>query len=156
MEQRSSTLRLAVVRGLDTACGLIDDVAYRPAVVKLTAALPWFWCCHLARLSQKLDERWQTGYWDGPDAPPVPNGPCEACGRRASWLVMGGLYLEEPEIFEPGEEPDFMDTRPAYLCSWCKPDGDPSNRPRDAEELRRLLDDAGNRSIAWRWRWRVG
>lgn len=156
MEQRPNALRLAVVRGLNRACLLVDDVAYRPAVVKLTAALPWFWRCHFARLSMKLDDRWETGFWRGPDAPPAPNGPCEACGRRAAWLVLGGQFLDEPDLFEVDEEPDYLDTHPVTVCSWCKPAVEPSTRPVTADDVRRLLDSARDRSIAWRWRWHPG
>ena len=156
MRLRPNAARLALVRALNTGCALVDDVAYRPAVVNLTAVLPWFWCCHLARLSMALDKRWQTGYWEGPDAPPVPNGPCEACGRRAAWLVMGGAYLDEPERFDADEKPDYLDTHPVILCSWCKPHSDPSRPPQNADDVRGLLDDARARSIAWRWRWHPG
>jgi hypothetical protein len=32
-----------VVRALDTACTVVDQVAYHPAVVRLTGPLPRWW-----------------------------------------------------------------------------------------------------------------
>jgi hypothetical protein len=130
---------------------MVDDVAYRPAVVKLTRWLPRWWSCQFAHLSMMLDERWGTGYWKSDQAPPIPIGLCDACGRRAAWLVIGGSYDEEPEIWEKGEEPDYLDLHPIHVCAWCRPVFDPSRRD-DKAAVDAALADARTRSIAWRWR----
>ncbi len=139
-------LKRSIVRLLNTACTCVDDVAYRPAVVRLTLPLPRWWTCQLARLSMRLDDRWGMGYWEGDAAPAAPVGTCEACGRRAAWLVVGGPA-------EDDEEPrgDFLGGRPIHLCSWCRLDhGQPLQNESD---VRRELARARARSIAWRWRW---
>jgi hypothetical protein len=145
MERR--VVHLAVVRALDAGCSAIDDIAYRPAVVKLTRRLPWFWCCQLGRLAVRLDDRWGTGVWDLGGAP---DGLCEACHRRAAWLEMGG-YADDSD---GDDSEDYLATHRVLLCSWCKPSID---RPvPDAKELHDVLTDAASRSIAWSWRWRPG
>lgn len=145
-------LELFVVRGLNQACDLVDSVAYRPAIVHLTRRLPLFWHCQLARASIALDERWGTGYWDSPGGPPVPEGLCDACRRRAAWLVIGGSW-DEDELDDDGDEDrDFLDEHPVHLCSWCHLDV--ASRPSNQVELDAILADAAERSIAWRWRWR--
>jgi hypothetical protein len=72
---------------------VIDEVLYRPAVVKAFAWLPRWWLCELAKVSMALDDCWGVGYWD--EAGIAPGGPCEACGRRASIHVVGGLCDDE-------------------------------------------------------------
>jgi hypothetical protein len=140
-------VQLAVVRALDAGCNAIDGVAYRPAVVKLTRRLPWFWCCQLGRLSVRLDDRWHAGHWNLGGAP---GGLCEACHRRAAWLEMGG-YADE---LDAGDPEDYLATHRVLLCSWCKPHID---RPvTDAKELQKVLADSASRSVAWSWRWRPG
>jgi hypothetical protein len=148
-------LKLTIIRTLYGACRLIDEVAYRPAVVKLTRCLPWFWCCQLAHLSIKLDERWQMGYWDASDAPPKPDRLCDACQRRAAWLEAGGHY---DGIDGDGDDSkrDYMKSHPVNLCGWCHLDVDFDAPPQNAEELKLLLEDAASRSIEWRWRWHPG
>jgi hypothetical protein len=64
--------KLRLVRALNTACRAVDDVAYRPAVVRLTMPLPRWWNCELAHLSMRLDDHWGTGYWKGDIAPAAP------------------------------------------------------------------------------------
>lgn len=140
------SLQLVILRALNWVCTLVDDVAYRPVVVKLAQRLPRWWNCQLAQLSMKLDERWDTGYWRSNSAPPIPDGVCEACGRRAAWLVVGGT--------EPDEEPDkvitYLDEYPINICAWCSID---SSLPiNNRAERVFALADAGRRSIAWRWR----
>ncbi|MDX6622237.1 MAG: hypothetical protein QOE75_169 [Solirubrobacterales bacterium] len=146
-------LELFVVRTVNQACDLVDSVAYRPAIVRLTRRLPFFWHCQLARASIALDERWGTGYWDSEGHPPVPEGLCDACGRRAAWLVVGGSWSED-ELDDGDEayEPDFLDEHPVNLCSWCQLDI--VSNPRTHAELDAVLTDAAERSFAWRWRWR--
>jgi len=61
-----------IVSLLNLACTAIDAVAYRPVVVRLTRRLPRWWRCDLTRLSMFLDDRWNTGYWSGEDAPAAP------------------------------------------------------------------------------------
>jgi hypothetical protein len=70
-------MKRLVVAGLDRADQILDEVLYRPAVVKLTESLPRWWLCDLSKLSIRLDERWSTGYWNSESWAPGP--PCEAC-----------------------------------------------------------------------------
>jgi hypothetical protein len=139
------TSRRAVVRGLNLACSGIDSVLYRPAVVKLTESLPRPWCCQLAHLSMRLDDRWSTGYWASPDAPTVPGGPCDICGRRAALFVVGGYG-------EPGEasSDEYLSDHSLELCGWCRLDF--AEPPRSRRELDQLIAQARSRSVAWRWR----
>lgn len=150
---KERTLQLTLIRSLNMACQAVDEVAYRPAVVMLTKRLPWFWSCQLAHLSMKLDDHWQTGYWGSPNAPPAPDGPCDACGRRAGWLEIGGHYegLEDDPV---GEEVEYLTAHPVTLCSWCHLRID--TPPENAADLEHLLRDARSRSISWRWRWHPG
>jgi hypothetical protein len=118
--------RLVVVM-LEKVDEVIDAVAYRPAVVKAFASLPWWWHCGLAKLSVRLDDRWGTGYWaDGP----VPSGTCAACERRAAHLVIDGPVGEVP------------------LCGWCRIEGSILSEA----DLERALAAAAARSVSWRWR----
>jgi hypothetical protein len=121
----------------------LDEVLYRPAVVKAFAWLPRWWLCDLAKVSIALDDRWGVGYWDENGI--APGDPCEACGRRAAIHVVGGL--------EPGDEPlgDYMDDRPVYTCGWCHLTG----VMLDEEDIQRELALARADSVSWRWRWRV-
>jgi hypothetical protein len=137
--------KLLIVRALQVACTLVDDLAYRPLVVRLTGWMPRWWSCQLSHLSMKLDDRWHTGFWRSPDAPPIPEGLCDACGRRAAWLVVGGFSED------PSDEPDdYLAQHPIYLCGWCRPDFPAPPRSRSDVEL--ALAEARARSIAWRWR----
>ena len=87
---RPMSIKRAIVRGLNDACWAVDEIAYRPVVVRLTLWLPRWWRCDLARLSMYLDDRWGLDWWRSDDAPPAPSGVCAACKRRAAWLVLGG------------------------------------------------------------------
>jgi hypothetical protein len=139
-------LKLAIVRSLNTCCTAVDAVAYRPAVVKLTEALPSWWQCQLAHLSIDLDRRWQTGYWASEQAPAAPNGPCDACGRRAAWLLVGGHRSDE-EL--RAESRSYLDDHTVELCGWCRLADDVSLVTRgDLEDALRV---AKERSVAWRW-----
>ena len=56
MRRRSQVL---VHRGLNQLCMLVDAVAYRPAIVKLTIWLPRWWNCDFVRLSMWLDDQFK-------------------------------------------------------------------------------------------------
>lgn len=119
-------LRPLIVRGLAWACRALDEILYRPAVVKATMWLPRWWTCELAKISVALDDRWNVGYW--PDG--APDGTCEVCGRRAAWL----------EFDHAG--------RSVSVCGWCPTSPFTQNHPaNDAFAASRA------RSIRWSWRW---
>ena len=120
----------------------IDWLLYRPAVVKAFLWVPRWWQCDLAKLSVRLDDHWQIGYWGDEGRPGVP---CAVCRRRASWLEIGG---RDPDIDDPAEH-FFLDDRVIPLCSWCQVVG-PIN---DEDDLRREFAAARDASISWRWRW---
>ena len=134
-------LQGALVRALAVTDEAIDLVLYRPAVVKAFIKSPRWWQCDLARFSMRLDDRWQTHYWD--DAGIAPGGWCEACGRRAAIHVVGGRGDESEDTYD-----DFLSENEVHLCGWCRLDGQIDN----GEDLRRELALAADRSIAWRWR----
>lgn len=146
----SRRTKLTVIRALNAACQLVDEIAYQPIVVKVTRRLPWFWCCQLSHLSMKLDDRWQIGFWKGRKAPPAPDGPCDACRRRAGWLEIGGHY--EGLKDRPTDDDEYLSTHPVTLCGWCHLDIDAGGPPRNADDLEALLREAASRSIGWRWR----
>lgn len=129
---------VAVLEKVDEA---VDEVLYRPAVVKAFGWLPRWWRCDVARLSMVIDDRWDLGWWD--DAGIAPGGVCEACGRRAAIHVLGGADEER----EPAEM--YLDTRPIYVCGWCHPVGPMP----DEAAVQRALAAARARSVSWRWRW---
>ena len=136
------------MRATHSACLLVDEVLYRPAVVKLAERFPRWWTCELARLSMWLDDRWETGFWGSRHGPPDLDGPCEACGRRAAWLVVWDWDDED----WGGVPPEGFNIRwPVQLCGWCKLDG--QGFPASEEELDRALQRARHRSVSWRWRW---
>jgi hypothetical protein len=138
----------AVVSGLNRSCELVDDVAYRPAVIRLTLPLPRWWRCELARLSMRLDERWHVGFWPtGDERTLAPGGECDICHRRPAMYEVGGSSED------PGLEPDgsYMGTHQLQTCAWCKlPDGEIDSD----EQLASAIADARARSISLRrWRW---
>ncbi len=133
-------MRRAIVVALAKVDELIDELVYRPAVVRMFLWLPRWWLCDLAKLSIALDDRWGVGYWDWI----VPNGRCEACGRRAAIHVYGG---EDDETDEGAT--DFLADRPVRTCGWCHLDGPITNEL----ELQHALATARRRSVSWRWRW---
>jgi hypothetical protein len=96
----------------------------------------------------RLDDRWGTEYWKSDAAPPAPDGPCDACGRRAAWLTIGGTYTDE-EIVK-GSDDDYLDRHPVQLCGWCKLEF--SSPPENRVELDRILALAREQSVSWRWR----
>lgn len=125
MPARARRLLVGALARLDEA---IDLVAYRPAVVRAFERLPRWWLCDLARLSIRLDDRWETGWWD--DAGIVPGEPCAACGCRASIFVIEAVDGTEAEI-----------------CGWCRVDGSVFT----SADLARELEKAGAASVGWRW-----
>jgi hypothetical protein len=141
-------LRLAIVRSLNGLCLLVDTILYRPAVVLLGKRLPRWWNCGLAKLSVRLDERWGLGYWKGL----VPGPPCEACGRRASTVHVGGWALE-PD-YEPDADDDhyYLARHRVHLCQWCFLD--PRTRIGNEADLEAALQAAAARSVSWRWSWK--
>jgi hypothetical protein len=138
----SRAIGRGIVVLLEKADEAVDEVLYRPALVKAFDWLPRWWQCDLARLSMRVDERWQVGWWD--DADIVIGGPCEACGRRASYLVYG--ERDEDDDLDPIE--DFFTDRPVYTCGWCRLEGTVESEA----DLRRELAAARARSVSWRWR----
>lgn len=144
--------RFYVVRLLELADEAIDEVLYRPAVVKAFEWMPRWWGCQLAKLSLLLDDCWGTGLWQ--DAL-VPGPPCEACGRRAAIHLVGGWQEDDDEddqLVEPAGagDDDLLRTHSVSLCGWCSLDG---AQIRDIEQLRTALARARARSVSWRWRW---
>jgi hypothetical protein len=126
-------MKRLVVAALAKADEVIDEVLYRPAVVKVFVWLPRWWLCDLAKLSMDLDRRWHTGHWH--EEAIVPGEPCRACGRRASIHL-----IDAPDGSEVG------------LCGWCHVEGP----VLDDEDLQRELSLAAADSISWRWRWHAG
>jgi hypothetical protein len=121
----------------------VDELLYRPAIVKAFAWLPRWWLCDLARLSIVLDDRWGTGYWTENSI--WPGGPCDACGRRASIHVYGGVQNDE------APSKDYLETHPVRVCGWCQLRGPMV----DERDVQRELAVARQHSVSWRWRWRV-
>jgi hypothetical protein len=143
-----------IVGALNRLCTWVDELAYRPAVVKLTLPLPRWWSCQLSKLSIHLDGRWATGYWSNWGI----GGICDVCGRRAAWFVVGGIADDDGiggEPFEPArhhaeENYGFMARHPINLCGWCRLDSE-AFPIESAEELEREIVKAKARSISWRW-----
>jgi hypothetical protein len=133
----------ALVRALAVTDAAIDEVLYRPAVVKAFVRLPRWWNCDLARLSMRLDDRWGTGYWD--EAGIAPGGPCDACGRRAAIHMLGGPPDDPQEDDAPRW---YLEDHPVHLCGWCRIEG----RIDDAAALEAALTAARPKSVSWRWR----
>jgi hypothetical protein len=136
--------RRALVVALAKADRVVDEVLYRPAVVKAFMWFPRWWQCDFAQTSIRLDDRWSTGYWTDDDF--HPGGACEACGRRAAVWVTG-------ERLDPEDEPigDYIEAHPIHHCDWCQLRGSMST----AADRDRALAAARADSISWRWRWRV-
>ena len=139
-------MKRAIVVGLAKVDGALDEVLYRPAVVKAFAWVPRWWQCDLAKFSMALDDRWLVGYWS--EAIP-PGRPCEACGRRAAIHVYGGT--EGLDIEDWTDEEIAASGRPVELCGWCQIRGEVLTE----EQLQRAGRDAAADSVSWRWRWRV-
>jgi hypothetical protein len=118
----------AVVVGLDRLDEALDEILYRPALVRAFRWMPRWWLCDLAKASHRLDRRWGTKHWDASRI--VPGEPCAACGRRAS--------IHETD--RPGGGT-------VELCGWCHLDGPILT----TDDLDRELKAAAARSIAWRW-----
>lgn len=143
-------LQLLTIKTLNVACGLIDTIAYRPAIVKLTERLPRSWNCQFTRLSMKLDHHWETEYWKSGVAGPTPDISCEVCGRRPAVWEIGRRDPDE----DLGPDADYLERHPIQVCRWCQLDrwaAPVENR----QDLNRLIADARSRSVSWRWRWRA-
>ena len=97
----------------------LDELLYRPAVVKAFAWLPRWWLCDLAKLSIRLDTRWGTAWWNGELEP---GEPCQACRRRASIHIYGGPD-PDPDPDDEEDVTDYLTTRPIQLCGWCSVGG---------------------------------
>ena len=138
----------AIVRGFDVACRAVDELAYRPAVVRATKRVPHGWNCQLARLSVALDDRWHTDVWGDWR----PDGICEVCGRRAAWLVLGGPDDDDLDLDLDDSSHAVLplDDRALNLCFWCHL----AMPITTNEELASAIDEAHSRSIAWTWRCR--
>jgi hypothetical protein len=136
--------RRDIVAALNTACTLVDEVAYRPAVVKLTLGLPRWWRCDLAKLSMRLDDRWRTGFWDEM-SPAAPGDLCAACGRRASIFTLFGHDKDDIPH-------DLLSRHSVDVCGWCHVRG---KLITDQEGLTQALAEAGERSVRWAWTWRL-
>ena len=139
-------MKRVLVASLAKVDEAIDEVLYRPTVVRAFIWLPRWWMCDLAKLSIRLDDIWATGYWDA--AGIAPGQACEACGRRASIHVYGGVDEEDDE----GQQArPYLESRPVYLCGWCHLRG----AVQSEDDVRSELAAARQGSISWRWRWRV-
>jgi hypothetical protein len=136
-----------VVVALSKLDEALDEVLYRPAVVKAFAWVPRWYHCDLARLSIALDKRWEVGWWDEYG----PSGVCEACGRRGAFIMLGG-WDEDLMGSRTTDDNRFLYDREVCLCGWCHLPPGPS--PDSEEELQVALRKARADSIAWRWRWR--
>jgi hypothetical protein len=140
-----ASFRWIVVSALATADEALDQLVYRPAVVKLFSWLPRWWLCDLAQASMALDNRWKLGYWAA--AGIAPSGVCEACGGRAAIHVVRGSVSDSDADAISSERVWFLDERPVYLCGWCS-----IRTPiQDQTDLNAALAEARARSIAWRW-----
>jgi hypothetical protein len=145
-------MRLWAVILLAKMDGLVDEIAYRPAVVRALSWSPAFWSCQAAKLSIRLDKRWATGYWTDDDGYPGPL--CEACGRRASNSVVGG-WDDDLDGPRTTDNVAFLDDREVPLCGWCFIAGE--DQPiLNEEALQVALRKAKARSTSWTWRWRNG
>ena len=138
-------MKKALISSLARADDAVDAIAYRPAVVKAFAWVPRWWRCDLARLSIALDRRWGVGWWDDYG----PSGVCEACGRRAAWVVIGGW---DEDLLGPrtASSTAFVDDRQVRLCGWCHLSDGPF--PQSEDQLQEELRQAGAESVSWRWR----
>lgn len=136
-------MKRAVVWAIAKADEALDEVLYRPAIVKAFMWLPRWWLCDLAKVSIALDDRWGVGYWNEDSI--WPGGPCDACRRRASIRVYGSR--------QPDDEPlnDYLEQHPVRTCGWCHLHGQLLNETDVERELAAARDD----SIAWRWSWRL-
>lgn len=139
----------AVVSGLNRSCELVDEVAYRPVVIRLTLPIPRWWRCDLAHLSMRLDARWNVGLWEtGAERTLALGGECDICRRRPAVHEVGG------SADDLGIEPDgsYMEAHPLQTCAWCKL---PNGEIESGEQLAAAMADARARSISFR-RWHPG
>ena len=138
-----------MIRGMALLDEALDELLYRPAIVKAFMWVPRWWLCDLAKFSMVLDERWAVGYWE--EAGIVPKQPCEACGRRASIHLVGG-WADDPDLAGEGDDGDLLAHRVVRLCGWCHLEGSILTE----DDLNEELQAAARDSVSWRWRWRAG
>jgi len=141
--------KLGVVSGLNQACLLVDEVAYRPAIVRLTLPLPRWWRCELAKLSVWLDRRWGLEYWGGDSdlRTMAPGQLCDVCHRRPTSLEAGEVAVDLGDE----ETGDYMESHPLKMCFWCKL---PESPIESDKQLAAAIAASRAESISWRWRWR--
>ena len=60
----AGAVKRTVVAALAKLDEAVDEVLYRPLVVKLFVRAHRWWLCDLAKLSMVLADRWSIGYWD--------------------------------------------------------------------------------------------
>ncbi len=65
----TGAVKRVVIRVLAKVDEAVDEVLYRPAVVKVFQWAPRWWLCDLAKLSMALDDRWNVGYWETQESP---------------------------------------------------------------------------------------
>jgi hypothetical protein len=144
-------MKRAVIRAMALVDEALDEVLYRPVVVKALVWVPRWWLCDLAKFSRVLDDRWGVGCWE--EAWIAPGQACEACGRRASIHLIGG-WADDPDDDEvdADHDTDVLAHRVVHLCGCCHVEGPILNE----EDLDRELQAAVHDSVSWRWRWRPG
>jgi hypothetical protein len=120
-------VRRGLVRLLAGLCLALDAVTHRRVALRL---LPGVRRCRLARLSRRLDQRWETGVWPEGVRHPVPLLPCSACYRR-------------PAVRSVGDEDGWLRRHPVELCEWCELE---TTRFDSAEQLVRELASARRRT----------
>jgi len=121
-------VRAAAVRGLAAGCRALDAVTHRPAAIRL---VPGVRRCRLARLSQRLDDRWGTGVWPDGVTHPVPLLPCSACFRR-------------PAVRSVSAAEGWLRRHPVELCERCELE---TTGFESAEDLARALAAARRASL---------
>jgi hypothetical protein len=94
-------VRRAVVAGTARVDAALDWVLYRPAVVRATLAFPRWWRCDLAKVSMRLDDHWQLGWWA---AEVRPGGECAACTQRTAIFAYGGECSQEADCLDCAED----------------------------------------------------
>lgn len=97
-------MRAGAVGALAVACRALDAVTHRRAALRL---VPGVRRCRLARLSQRLDERWGTGVWPEGAGHPIPLLPCSACFRR-------------PAVRSVSSAEGWLRRHPVELCERCE------------------------------------
>src|SRR4051812_9112390 len=132
-ETRAVSAAAPLVRALNWADGLLDEVLYHPLTIQATRRLPRWWRCDLARIAIRIADA--TG---DDDLAELNLMLCQACRRRMTWTEIG----TDGDDGLPG---------PFAVCWWCHlylPDA-----PMDeVQDWPSALAEAGQRSVGWRWR----